>query len=425
MPTIVNDSENIHVPEVQEILGTPPYWLLHSGMTLFFLAVFMLLAVTWFVKYPDTISAKSTLTAEAPPITMVAKKNGKLLHFPAHEGQMVETGELLAILESSFNYLVTEEVHTLVEKDFHDLQPNDLKAIPNLGELQPSYDAFKKSFFDLQIFHSSDYYKKKISFQQKQIAENLNLRSYLDEQMKLVERDLIISQQDYDAENSLYKNNIIPTFELFRSESSLLGKKSQYIQAQTSKINAEIQINELKKSLMELELEKKHKEKELLIAFEQSKSKLKSDLLLWEHNHIIKAPISGKVTLHKFRVPNQNVKTGDEVLTIVPENHSSIFCQAELPISGSGKVKQGQEVHIKLESFPYNEFGYIAGEVESVSLTPYENNYVIRIKLTNGLVTNYGHQLPFKQEITGTADIITNDLRLLERFFNNLKSLQK
>jgi HlyD family secretion protein len=39
------------------------------------------------------------------------------------------------------------------------------------------------------------------------------------------------------------------------------------------------------------------------------------------------------------------------------------------------------------------------------------------------LISNYGKQLKFSQEMTGTAEIITDDVRLLERFLNPIKSV--
>jgi hypothetical protein len=38
-----------------------------------------------------------------------------------------------------------------------------------------------------------------------------------------------------------------------------------------------------------------------------------------------------------------------------------------------------------------------------------------------GLKTNYGVELNFHAEAKGTAEIITEDRRLIERFFDNLR----
>ena len=92
-------------------------------------------------------------------------------------------------------------------------------------------------------------------------------------------------------------------------------------------------------------------------------------------------------------------------------------------MENSGKVKSGQNVNIKLSSFPYAEYGMLSGEVKSLSLVPDQGKYYVEIELTNGLNTNYNKQLPLLQEMTGTAEIITEDLRLIERIIAPIRSL--
>jgi len=95
--------------------------------------------------------------------------------------------------------------------------------------------------------------------------------------------------------------------------------------------------------------------------------------------------------------------------------------KALLPIQRSGKVKVGQRVIIRFLNFPDQEFGIVTGMVHSVSLVPAENNYLIEIALPDGLTTNYQKMLPITYEMKASAEIVTEDLRLIERFFLPLK----
>ncbi|NNU33286.1 HlyD family efflux transporter periplasmic adaptor subunit [Mucilaginibacter sp. S1162] len=100
-----------------------------------------------------------------------------------------------------------------------------------------------------------------------------------------------------------------------------------------------------------------------------------------------------------------------------------------LPSTGAGKVEQGQEVIIKLENYPYREYGSIKGKVSSVSLTATAmktekgeiETYLVNVELPNDLKTNYGTYLKFKYEIKGEGDVITKDRRLIERLFDNMR----
>jgi hypothetical protein len=84
----------------------------------------------------------------------------------------------------------------------------------------------------------------------------------------------------------------------------------------------------------------------------------------------------------------------------------------------SGKVKPGQKVNIKLSGYPYLEYGMVRGVIKSKSLVASRDAYIIEIDLPDGLTTLYGIKLDFAQNMQGTAEIITEDLRLLQKIVN-------
>jgi HlyD family secretion protein len=75
------------------------------------------------------------------------------------------------------------------------------------------------------------------------------------------------------------------------------------------------------------------------------------------------------------------------------------------------------------------EYGMVRVEITNISLVPVTQNdaqgYILEVYFPNGLVTNYGKELAFGQQMQGTAEIITEDLRLLDRFLNPIRSLWK
>ena len=83
-------------------------------------------------------------------------------------------------------------------------------------------------------------------------------------------------------------------------------------------------------------------------------------------------------------------------------------------------------MQVSLRDFPEQEFGTLKGKVEKIARTSNaEGEYMIDISLTNSLMTTYNKEVTFKQEMQGNAQIITEDLRLLERFFYKFKTLLK
>ena len=112
------------------------------------------------------------------------------------------------------------------------------------------------------------------------------------------------------------------------------------------------------------------------------------------------------------------------VFTIIPSQNSSYIAKLKTPILNSGKLKVGQKVNISLENYPETEFGYLVGTLNKISTIPdSEGFYMLDVKLSNKLKTSYNKEIEFKQEMIGSAKIITEDLRLIERFFYQFKQV--
>ena len=128
--------------------------------------------------------------------------------------------------------------------------------------------------------------------------------------------------------------------------------------------------------------------------------------------------VQDKLSPNKRRKSNQYIQAGDDIFSIVPEK-STILGQMLLPATGAGKVTPGSQAIIKLDNYPFMEYGSVDGKVGSISLVTKAEQvanvnvetYLIAIDLPQGLTTNYGKKL----------DFIVNDRRLIERLFDNLK----
>jgi len=96
-----------------------------------------------------------------------------------------------------------------------------------------------------------------------------------------------------------------------------------------------------------------------------------------------------------------------------------------LPLKEARKVAVGQKINIRLEDYPYMEYGYLKGSVKSISQILNNRNYIVEVEMPQNMTTNYNVPLKFSQGMKGSAEIITEDLRLIQRFVNPVKSLLK
>ena len=214
-----------------------------------------------------------------------------------------------------------------------------------------------------------------------------------------------------------------------------------------------IQIEQLKESLLDTGEQDIEKSNNLQTQLQSLVSQLKTEIGAWELSYVLQSPIDGKITFNGFWTANQNVNAGEEVFTVIPgqatslrggttkqsrnntqsgllrsaRNDGVVIGKALLPIARSGKVKIGQKVNIRLENFPDNEFGILRGLVKNISLVPSQTgqtvNYTVEIDLPEGLTTTYKKELPYLQNMRGKAEIITEDISLLERFVLPVKKI--
>ena len=181
-------------------------------------------------------------------------------------------------------------------------------------------------------------------------------------------------------------------------------------------------------SIFDLEQQRIEEEQQLATALTSAKEQLSAQISQWEQTYLLVAPCDGKVTFTKYWQKNQNVNAGEVLLTVVPEGDRHMVGKILLPQQGAGKVKVGQTVNVKFDNFPYLEYGFVKVPIRNISLVPVqvdENTkaYMLEVEFPENLVTTYGKKLTFSQEMTGTAEIITDDLRLLDRFINPIKTV--
>jgi hypothetical protein len=159
--------------------------------------------------------------------------------------------------------------------------------------------------------------------------------------------------------------------------------------------------------------------------FIQALQTFKNQLKIWELKYILKTPIEGTVSYNGFFQENQEMKNGQLLFYIQPAN-TSYFVELLINQYNFGKVKQGQQILLKFQAYPYEQYGAVVGRIEYIYSSPSDSGYLAKVILPDGLVTNYKKPLQFRNGLLAQAEIITENMRLLERFyFNLIKQLKR
>jgi multidrug efflux pump subunit AcrA (membrane-fusion protein) len=425
--------EDQRTEEVRHIIERMPKRFGHS-VTLIVLILFITLTVFgWIIRYPDLVTGQVTVNSSATPLKLIANTNGKIKLRSIHTLDIVREGQILAYIENPTNPTNVIFIDSLLQQ-FNPADPQIIELldqIPNhlsLGELNGKYYSFVSSLQEL-FNYSRD---KMLAKQEANYARLLNEQNssilILKKRIEMANSSKAFAHKFYTRDSMLFRRKVISESELDKSEINYLASKDALENMINNSINAEQSAQQTKSKLQELSIQKPEKKKELILAVVSSYNDLTDNIKLWEQKYVFRSPFAGKVQFLKFYTENQFVQAGEQVFTVVPKE-AKAFGQVILPAKGSGKIKIGQEVIVKLDNFPFQEYGSVTGKVKSISLTTNitktdKNDietYMVIIDFPNQLKTNYGSKLDFKAESKGSAEIITNDRHLIERLFDNLK----
>ena len=419
--------------ELHEVMGKTPPWILRSGISMLFIVVLVILTGSGFFKYPDVIIADMTLTGRYPVAQVVSRASGKISELFVVDGQVVEENSKLAVIE---NPASTEDVLFLKQLlEQHKYNPDSiLNIIKNnetekndlsLGDIQSVYTSFLNSLNEYDNYYSLNYYSKKIENTRKQIEKYLLYFINQQRRQKVMEKQHILAKQQYSRDSVLFNQGVISSSDFDNATASLLQNSYSLESGYASLENLLIQIGEMENNLLDMELQQSEKISVLMHSYHTATEQLSNSINSWILNYCLTAPIVGKVTFTKYWNENQFMQAGEKAFTIVPNEEEELIGKALLPIVRSGKVEVGQRVIIRFVNYPDQEFGIVEGLVNSISLVPLENNYLVEVALSNGLKTNYQKILPVSHEMKATAEIVTENLSLLERILMPVKKIFK
>lgn len=416
--------------EFNEVLSTVPAWIIRWGITMTACVVLMLLVGSAVFKYPDIISSTVTLTGTTPVSAVVARSSGKLQELYVENNQKVKANALLAVIE---NPAKTEDIIRLKEL-LQQAESNldTIALVPSgqlqLGSLQSLYSSFYLSMSEYRQFRELAYHLKKVDLVKVRIVKNEVYYTNMLKQKELSVAQAKIAHQQYARDSLLGVKGLVSKEAVEESYSRYLQSSLSAENMDRSLENLQIQLAQMKESLYDTEYQYLDQRNKLETQLRSLINQLRAEIDAWEINYALITPVDGEITLTQYWTNNQNVTAGNIVFNIVPTNQGEIIGKALLPTERSGKVRKGQKVNIRFSNYPDKEFGIVKGTVKNISLIQVVDgqnvkSYMVDIQLPNGLRTSYDKELPFLPEMEGQADIITEDISLLERFLMPIRKV--
>lgn len=416
--------DNLHSTDIDDIITTVPSWLLRWGITLFFCVILLMICLSAMIRYPDVVRSQLKVSSPNSPKPIVAKISGKIVALLVDEGKKVKTGQPLAYLESTAKHqnvmtllsnLKSIQSKVIANQQFTQIISKD-EGYSELGELQSAYQSFYQEFINYASTIGNGFMLKKRTYLQKDLLYLSKQREQLAAQSTLQKRDFSLAESEFDMHRKLEQARVETKAEFREQEGRFLARKSSLLQMEISMINIDNNYDTKRKDILEVE----NQLQEVKAKFLQSINSLISSAEEWKSKYVLTASQGGDLSFVGVIQQNQVVVAGQEIFYIDPGN-LAFFGLMEIPQDNMGKVIEGQEVLIKLKSFPFEQYGIIEGKISYLAKVAYKDSvFISKVNFKIHEPLDQSKVIQLKQGMIGNAEIITQDASVLDRLIRNV-----
>lgn len=409
--------ENLFSDDLHPFLKWGTTWMFAVGISLF--------VMTYFLKWPEVVKAPAILTTAESPTAIFPKVSAKIEQLYFSDGAVVKTGDILFTLESAADMRNVIQLEFLITQLDSLYQTNIEQAIDlpityyelgELGEIQSSYEQFLRAYSDLKFALSDDFLKSKLNliFLRYKTLQDLGLNLKL--QRNIIYEEYTNSLKIFEREKSLFEKGSISEYQLNDYESKVRSNRLNFQNIKNGIIQNDRQLQDLEEQKIQLtqgiETQKNN--------FVQAYKVLKSNVGQWKQNYVISSPTNGILSIPMAIQRNTVVSPQNAAMYVLAQNSHPIAL-INLPQNHFNQMDSSKLVRIKLNAYPFEDFGVLEGKLTHIGQIPKEGQYEAQVQLTKLLTTSVGKNIQFINGLEGEAEIILNDERLMLRLFKKFQ----
>jgi hemolysin D len=410
---------------VQTVLDQPPPTLpsrLALGATLFCL---VFAAWSWFGQIDDVAKASGKLIPKDEVYKIHPLDLGKVVRIAVKEGETVTAGQVLVELDTD-----------IAAKDVERLEKQLSATRTELTQVEELLSKTRLQAQAQTVIAQTAIQAQQVAIAQGRIttsnSQSLAAQLHEDEteQTKRLKRLQALSdagafpkERSFEAEQMLRDRRRTITENQSTLDKTLqelqrlqVGLDEKMTEAEQVRLEGQQKSQELEIKLTEL----RSKVNETKVTLEAAKAKLKQRYLY--------APVDGVILTLNVRQSGEVVQSGQAIAEVAPSGKPLILATA-LPSHDAGFIKVGMTVRIKLDAYPFQEYGIISGKVMTISHDSKPDErlgqvYRVEIELAQDHINAKGQSIAFKAGQTASAEIITHRRRIADVLLDPLKKLQ-
>lgn len=408
----------------ERMLPVQPPWFIEWGNTILLGMLLMLAGISSFVRYPDIMRATVIVTGTERTADVVAIAGGRVMIL-VREGDEVADGACLAVIDGPVRFEDVRAAKSAAQQavDVARFVPPPLQA-QSLGELEPAYARLLSAHAEWLKSSDGAWQSRKLGELQAQIADQNEVQRTQEAQAKLLAAEVETYRADYQRMTNLHAQRLLSDTDLDAARARLSAAEQRLETARGSAVTGRMRSAEAQQALAEATRDFHLGRTQATLEFDESRRALLAAIAAWEQRYALIAPAAGRVTFHAAWNSGQIVKPGDALFTIVPREHS-ISARAFLPRAGAAKVRAGQRAIVKLDDYPFDEYGGLRAVVSDVAPVARDDRYAVTLRFPEGFRTSFNRTLDARAELRGTAEITTEDRTLFGRLFDRVRAITK
>ena len=222
----------------------------------------------------------------------------------------------------------------------------------------------------------------------------------------------------------------------YLAKHSLLEQESKYIQAKNDLASQQSTLQQITQAIKQAEDERilntqtiKRDTLDVLRQANEQIGQLEPEAAKAEQRKqllTLTAPVDGTVQQLAMHTIGGVVTAAQPIMVIVP-SEDKLEIEAIVPNKDIGFVQVGQDVVVKIESFPYTRYGYLTGKVKTVSFDAVENKdlglvYTAIVSLDKDTLNIEGKPVRLDAGMNATAEIKTGKRSVISYLLSPLQT---
>lgn len=421
------------LPAALEVLETPPNPL--GRIILWVIMGFLTIALLWacFGQIDVVAVAQGRIIPDGNIKTVQAPDQGVVRAIHVRDGQRVREGDALiemdptvsvAELEQAREALIVAQVDRARAQALLDFASGRQRAL----ELPESLDANARATHEAIVAARIAEHRAARGQLAQERAQRSADRVMVEGDIARLEQQVPLAEQQLEAFQSLQARGFAPRLRVAEVEERTIGMRQDLIIRRAELGRARAAETATGQSLASIDAQFR---REALDAFNEADATARlrqEELNIAEERNrrtVLTAPASGIVQQLQVHTVGAVLRPADALLVIVPDG-STLVVDAMVLNRDAGFVREGQEVRVKLEAFPFTRYGVVQGRLTFLSRDAVQDEdlglvFPARVELSQFAINVGGRATPLTAGLSATAEIKTGRRRIIEFLLSPLQ----